>query len=259
MRVRRPQQPQVQRRLGRQVVAGGRVGRQVGGEPGPAGYHVGPGRRGLRPADGALAWPGRVGRGRGKVGRGRGSSGRGRRRAGSVRDDRCWPLIDRSADRPVAGAAADVPLERPREVLALPRAERRRRHDHSGRAEAALESLRGQERVLQRVRRQPFDRRDRAAGRADGGKQAAVHRHPVHVHRARAAVARVAALLDAEPAVLPQERAQALAGARLAVGRAAVDDHRAGPGFAASSAITPATQRRVIAARQGAAPCTSSR
>ncbi len=59
--------------------------------------------------------------------------------------------------------------------------------------------------------------------------------------------------------VLPQERAQALAGARLAVDRAAVDDHRAGPGFSASSAITPATQRRVIAARQGAAPCTSSR
>ena len=49
---------------------------------------------------------------------------------------------------------------------------------------------------------------------AEGGDQAAMHRLAVDQHGAGAAVAGVAALLDAEVPEFAQERAQALSGAR---------------------------------------------
>ena len=61
---------------------------------------------------------------------------------------------------------------------------------------------------------QPFDGGDGVALGADGRVDAAVHRRAVHVHGAGTAVAAVAALLDAQVALLAQERPQALAGAR---------------------------------------------
>ncbi len=64
-----------------------------------------------------------------------------------------------------------------------------------------------------------LDRRDLPAERPDGGVDAAVHRDPVDVHRARAAVAGVAALLDAVPA-------PARAGTSAGTGRAAARRHR---------------------------------
>ena len=54
----------------------------------------------------------------------------------------------------------------------------------------------------------------RPAARKAGTRQL-VKRHAVEPDRAGAAIALVAALLDAEPAVLAQEGAQALAGRRL--------------------------------------------
>ena len=135
------------------------------------------------------------------------------------------PAGQRVRDRAVAGAAADVALERTGQVVALLLGQRRGRHDHSGGAEAALEALRGQERVLGRVRPQALDRGDRAAGRAHRRVDAAVHRDPVHVHGAGAAVAGVAALLHPVPALLAQERAQALARPRVGRGGLPVDVH----------------------------------
>ena len=60
--------------------------------------------------------------------------------------------------------------------------------------------------------RQAFDGGDLAAVGAEGRDQAAVHRLAVEIDGAGAAVAGVAALLDAEMAELAQEGAQALAG-----------------------------------------------
>src|SRR3989442_15654497 len=51
---------------------------------------------------------------------------------------------------------------------------------------------------------------DLAPGGPKGGHQATVHGRAVEPDRARAAVARVAALLDAKESALAQERAQAL-------------------------------------------------
>ena len=62
---------------------------------------------------------------------------------------------------------------------------------------------------------QPLDGRHLEIFGAVGGDETAMDRHAVEPDRAGAAVARVAALLDAEPPQLAQEGAQALAGGRL--------------------------------------------
>ncbi len=62
------------------------------------------------------------------------------------------------------------------------------------------------------VFREPLDGGDLAPRGAEGGHQAGVERHAVEPDRAGAAIALVAAFLDAEPAELAQEGAQALAG-----------------------------------------------
>src|SRR6201999_1109786 len=91
--------------------------------------------------------------------------------------------------------------------------------DHPGRAEAALEALRVKESLLQRmrvaIRCEAFDRCHRMALGTECGDQAAVHRLTVEQHGAGAAVAGIAALLDAEMTEVAQEGAQALPGARL--------------------------------------------
>ena len=85
-------------------------------------------------------------------------------------------------------------------------------------AEAALKSLRIQKRLLHRmdaaVRRKAFDRGHGMAVGAERRDQAAMHRLAVEQHGAGAAVAGIAALLDAEMPELAQERAQALPGLR---------------------------------------------
>ena len=58
---------------------------------------------------------------------------------------------DRVLDRVIAGAAAEVPLEMERQVLLLLLGEARRRHDHPRGAEAALERLGVEERLLHRM------------------------------------------------------------------------------------------------------------
>ena len=58
--------------------------------------------------------------------------------------------LQRVGDRAVAGAAAQIALERVRQVRALLVVERRRGHDHAGGAKAALERLRVEEGLLHR-------------------------------------------------------------------------------------------------------------
>lgn len=75
------------------------------------------------------------------------------------------------------------------------------RHDHSGRAVAALDGTSVDKRLLQRVRlvggADALDGLDRAAVRLDGEHTARVDRAPVHDDRAGAAFAKVTALLRA--------------------------------------------------------------
>ena len=139
-----------------------------------------------------------------------------------------WPAMSvlggatpwmRVVDRAVAGAAAEIALQRARQVRPLLLVERGGGHDHAGRAEAALEGLRVEEGLLHRmqlaVRGEPLDGGDLPPRGAKGRHQAGMHRLAVEPHRAGAAIAGVAALLDAEHAALAQEGAQALAGPRL--------------------------------------------
>ena len=152
---------------------------------------------------------------------------------------------ERVLDRPVAGAAAEIALERPPKIGALRLVERSRGHDHAGGAEAALEALRVEERALHRMQFVAFgealDGHDLAAFGAEGGDEAGVHRLAVERHRAGAAVAGVAAFLDAEPAEPAQEGAQALAGRGLGIGRLTVDREL--------HAASPAISRRISSAR----------
>src|SRR5579872_3440479 len=59
--------------------------------------------------------------------------------------------VERILDWAIAGAAADIALQRCAEVLALCLVQRRAGQDHAGGAEAALEALRVKERLLHRM------------------------------------------------------------------------------------------------------------
>ncbi len=141
-------------------------------------------------------------------------------------------------DGAIAGAAAQVALQRVAELGALRLIEGRRGHDHAGGTEAALEALRLEKRALHRVQfvalRQAFDGGHFAALRAQSRHQAGMHRLAVEIDRAGAAVAGVAAFLDAEPAELTQERAQALPGGGL-LGKVLAVDPEAHRGVPANS------------------------
>src|SRR5206468_8985913 len=125
----------------------------------------------------------------------------------------------------IAGAAADVALQRSAKIGALRLVERGGGEDHACGTEAALEALCVEEGLLHRMRAaisaKPFDRGDGAAFGAEGWDQAAVHRLAVEQHGAGAAIAGVAAFLHAEMAEFAQERPQALARARLPSNRLA--------------------------------------
>ncbi len=93
-----------------------------------------------------------------RIARGTGDDGARRRRghaaaAGIAR----LGLLDRGDatngvfDRAIAGAAADIALQRPGQILPLRLIETRGRHDHARRAEAALETLGVEKRLLHRV------------------------------------------------------------------------------------------------------------
>lgn len=118
-------------------------------------------------------------------------------------------------DCAIAGATAKIALQRRGKIAPLGLVERRRGHNRTCRAEPALETLRIEERLLNRVkvvrRAEPFDRRDFLVLCPKGRHEAAVHGPSVDVNRTGATVARVAALLHAEEAKIPQERAQTLA------------------------------------------------
>src|SRR6266540_4370160 len=109
--------------------------------------------------------------------------------------------LDRFDDVHIPRAAADVSLDRLAD-LRLARARVRveqvlGRHQHSGRAVAALEGVIVAERLLERVQRpvvgKALDRLDRGAVRLDGQHHAALDRFAVVEDRAGPAVAGVAA------------------------------------------------------------------
>jgi hypothetical protein len=131
------------------------------------------------------------------------------------------------ADRAVAGAPAQVALERMRQVRPLLFSERSRRHDHARCAKAALERLRVQEGLLHRMQRtilrQPFDRGHRAPGGAERRHQAGMNWNAVEPHGAGAAVTGVATFLHAEHAAIAQKGAQALSGRRRGGKQLAID------------------------------------
>ena len=136
-------------------------------------------------------------------------------------------------DRVIAGAAAEIAFQHARQIIACRLIEGRRGHDHACGAEAALEGLRIEKRLLHRVQLavlgEPLDSGDLALGGAEGRQQAAMIGHAVEPHRAGAAIALVAAFLDTEPAMLAQEGAQALPRSRFRRELPAVDGevHRA--------------------------------
>ena len=122
--------------------------------------------------------------------------------------------VQRIVDRVIAGAAAEITFQHARQVIARRLIERRGGHDHAGGAKAALERLRIEKRLLHGVQLavlgEALDGGDLAPGGAEGRQQAAMIGHAIEPHRAGAAIALVAAFLDAEPAVIAQEGAQAL-------------------------------------------------
>ena len=113
---------------------------------------------------------------------------------------------DRILDRTVTGAAA-IALQHARQVLTIFLAEACRRHNHARGAETALETLRVYERPLHLVQfpvaRQALNRGYLAAGGAKAGMETAMHRDAVEPHRARPAIAGIAALFDTEPSPSP--------------------------------------------------------
>src|SRR5262249_12506723 len=106
-----------------------------------------------------------------------------------------------------------------RQVAPVRLVERGRGHDHAGSAVAALEALRVVEGLLQRMElslvRQALDGRDPAPLGTEGRYQAGMERLAVAMDGAGAAVARVAAFLDAKNLEVSQEGAQALARVRI--------------------------------------------
>src|SRR5581483_9417058 len=171
--------------------------------------------------------------------------------------------VERILDRAIAGAAADVALQRCAEILALRLVQRRAGQDHAGRAEAALEALRVEERLLHRMHfaigAKALDGRHRMPFGAKRRNETAVHRLAIEQHGAGAAIAGVAALLHAEMAEFAQEGAQALARARCLRKRLAVDlkTHGRAPALEISDRISSAS-RSVICLRQNGLPWMSS-
>ena len=135
--------------------------------------------------------------------------------------------MKRVVDAVITGAAAEIALQHPRQVPTRRLVEGRGGHDHARCAEAALKGLCIEKGLLHGVQLavlgEALDCRDRAALGPIGRHQAAMERQAIQPHRASAAIALVATLLDAEPSMLAQERPEALAGGRLGGQSLAVD------------------------------------
>ena len=114
-------------------------------------------------------------------------------------------LLNRSIDRSIARAAAEVPRESASHLIQRRVApERDRRHDHARRADAALRAAVFDEGVLQRMTSvKAFDGGDGRARRVRGRHETGVHGRAVNQDRTGAAFAFAAAFLRSrEPAVL---------------------------------------------------------
>ncbi len=150
-------------------------------------------------------------------------------------------------DRAIPGAAAQIAFERGAEVLPLRLVERSASHDHARGAEAALKRLRVEKCLLHRVDAtiacETLDGGDRMAVGAEGGDQAAVHRLAIDQHGTGAAIAGVAAFLDAEKPEFAQESPQALPGVRTFRKRLAVD-------LKAHDRAKPCSSTRISSARR---------
>src|SRR5512144_2894760 len=140
-------------------------------------------------------------------------------------------FLDRRDDVAVAGAAAEIARDRFLDLLvgrpAALAEQTVSRHEHAGRAAAALHRVVFPERLLRRVQplvlRQPFDRDDLVAVRLLGKNHARLHRPAVPQHRARAAAADHATYVRAgEPQSVAQKMREQRARFRLARVRFAV-------------------------------------
>src|ERR1700722_11269006 len=120
---------------------------------------------------------------------------------------------NRVLDRAISGTSAEIALHGGGQVLTLCLIQAGRGHHHTGRTKPTLEALRRDKTQLHRmqfVTGQSLDRGDLVAFGAESRGDTAVHRLAVEQHRAGTAIAGIATLLDAEPAELAQEGAQAL-------------------------------------------------
>src|SRR3954471_5118047 len=143
--------------------------------------------------------------------------------------------LDGVEDVPVAGAAADVSLQRLADlVVGRPRIaveQSLRAHQHPGSAIPALQCVVVRERLLQRMqlvvgRRESFDGLDLRAVGLDREQHAALDQRAVVDHRARAAVAGVAADVAAgQVEVVADEVDQEAPRLHLALVRLAVHRH----------------------------------
>ena len=121
-------------------------------------------------------------------------------------------------DRAITGAAAEIALQRMRQVglVRLVERGRGRRHDHAGGAVAALEGLGVVERLLHGMKLavlgETLDGRDLAPVGAERGHETGMERLVIDPYGAGAAVTRVATLLHPEDFEVAQEGAQTLSG-----------------------------------------------
>ena len=193
-------------------------------------------------------------------------AGRGRNAAAESFTGRCilgvLSIAERVLNGSIAGAPANVPLQRNAQVAHLRLVQGRTGQDHAGRAEAALECLGLEERSLQRVQLianpQAFDGRDFVSFGAECRYQTTVDGLAIDQNRACAAIARIAAFLDAEQPEFTQEGPQALACARIVFDRLAVYCKFHVVTGEPNSARISSARYRVICCRHSGLPCTSS-
>src|SRR5215831_8023201 len=163
----------------------------------------------------------------------------------------------------VTGATTEIALQHTRQVLAILLTEACRRHNHACGAETALETLRFYEGALHRVQypvaRQALNRGHLVAFSAKGWDETTMHRNAIKPHRARPAIASVAALFDPEPAHLAEKSAQALARPWVFRDRSTVHVIAHTCPLLESSRWISAAKYNVMCLRYAGDPCTSSR
>ena len=166
--------------------------------------------------------------------------------------------VQRVLDGAIAGAATQIAFQRRTEILPLRLVQRRTGQDHAGGAETALKRLRVEKCLLHRVRgavrRETLDGGDGATFGAERGNDAAMHRLAVEQHGTCAAVAGVAAFLDAEMPEFAQQRPQALACMRLRGKLLAIDLKTHRRGTLCNSARISSASRSVMCLRHAGLP-----